>query len=484
MKLKLPKLKKINPNKRKKKKILLLSDDLRMHSGIANVSRDFVYGTLDQYDWVQLGAAIKHPQANQVFDLSEDATKQTGVDDAYVKIYASSGYGDPQKLNEIIRTEKPDGILHFTDPRFWGWLYNMEHDLRQAMPLMYLNIWDDLPYPHWNEPFYESCDLIMNISRQTQNIVKNVLQKHPKPDWAVQWVPHGINEKEFYPITELHPQYNEFKEYEKTWKSKNDVNFVVYWNNRNIRRKQPGDVILAYKHFCDQLPKEKADKCCLLMNTQIRDDNGTDLKAVVKAICPMYKVEITNGGVPLKTLNFFYNMADVTVNIASNEGFGLSGAESLMTGTPIVNNTTGGLQDQMRFEDENGDWIEFNSDFPSNHDGTYKTHAKWAKAVFPSNRSLQGSPMTPYIFDDRCDFRDVGEAIKHWYDMSKEERDECGMEGHNWVMGDESIMSANKMCKRMIDCIEKCFENWTPRKRFTLYKINKEKVIEQPGVIA
>ena len=317
----------------------------------------------------------------------------------------------------------------------------------------------------------------MNISRQTQNIVKNVLQKHPKPDWAVQWVPHGINEKEFYPITELHPQYNEFKEYEKTWKSKNDVNFVVYWNNRNIRRKQPGDVILAYKHFCDQLPKEKADKCCLLMNTQIRDDNGTDLKAVVKAICPMYKVEITNGGVPLKTLNFFYNMADVTVNIASNEGFGLSGAESLMTGTPIVNNTTGGLQDQMRFEDENGDWIEFNSDFRSEE-------RRREKAVFPSNRSLQGSPMTPYIFDDRCDFRDVGEAIKHWYDMSKEERDECGMEGHNWVMGDESIMSANKMCKRMIDCIEKCFENWTPRKRFTLYKINKEKVIEQPGVIA
>ena len=37
----------------------------------------------------------------------------------------------------------------------------------------------------------------MNISRQTNNIVKNVLQKHPKPDWAVQWVPHGCNEKHF-----------------------------------------------------------------------------------------------------------------------------------------------------------------------------------------------------------------------------------------------------------------------------------------------
>ena len=25
-------------------------------------------------------------------------------------------------------------------------------------------------------------------------------------------------------------------------KTKNDVDFVVFWNNRNIRRKQPGDV--------------------------------------------------------------------------------------------------------------------------------------------------------------------------------------------------------------------------------------------------
>ena len=35
-----------------KKKILLLSDDLRMSSGIANVSKQLVMGTVDKYDWV------------------------------------------------------------------------------------------------------------------------------------------------------------------------------------------------------------------------------------------------------------------------------------------------------------------------------------------------------------------------------------------------------------------------------------------------
>ena len=261
--IKLPKLKKIDPNKPKKKKILLLSDDLRMHSGIGHMSKEFVLGTVDKYDWVQLGAAIKHPEHGKIMDISEDVQKETGVKDAFVKIYPHTGYGNPQVLNEILNMEKPDAILHFTDPRFWQWLYNIEHEVRQKMPLMYYNIWDDLPYPHWNEPFYESCDLLMNISRQTQNIVKNVLQKFPKSDWAVQWVPHGVNETKFFPIDPLHAHYQEFDQFQDNFKKTNDVDFIFFWNNRNIRRKHPADLILSFKHFCDQLPTEKANKCCL-----------------------------------------------------------------------------------------------------------------------------------------------------------------------------------------------------------------------------
>jgi glycosyltransferase involved in cell wall biosynthesis len=220
------------------------------------------------------------------------------------------------------------------------------------------------------------------------------------------------------------------------------------------------------------------------MHTQISDPNGTDLAAVKEAICPEYNIAFSNSGIDMKQMNYLYNMADVTVNIASNEGFGLSHAESLMTGTPIVNNVTGGLQDGCRFEDENGDWIEFTTDFPSNHNGTYKKHAKWAKPVFPTNRSLQGSPMTPYIFDDRCDFNDVANAIKYWYDMPKEERKEAGMAGHEWARGDESNYSARKMSLRMSECIDECLEKWTPRKKFTMYKIEQKKKIEKPGVIS
>ena len=158
----------------KKKKILLLSDDLRMSSGVGTVSKNFVLGTLHKYDWVQAGGAIKHPEEGKIVDMNESIRKDTGIEDACLKIYPISGYGNQELVRQLINIEKPDAILHYTDPRFWVWLYQMEHEIRQQIPIFYYNIWDDLPYPMWNEPFYESCDLIMNISKQTVNIVDNV----------------------------------------------------------------------------------------------------------------------------------------------------------------------------------------------------------------------------------------------------------------------------------------------------------------------
>ena len=481
--IQLPKLRKIDPNRPKKKKILLLSDDLRMHSGIATMSREFVIGTAHEYDWVQLGAAIKHPDEGKVFDISADVNKEAGIDHASVKIYACSGYGNPQILQQVMNAEQPDAILHFTDPRFWIWLYQIEHTIRQHIPIMYYNIWDDLPYPFWNESYYESCDLIMNISRQTQNIVKNVLRKHPKPDWAVQWVPHGVSSNRFFPITETHPQWTEYNTFVSNFNNGVRPEFILFWNNRNIRRKQPGDVILAYKHFCDQLTPEEAKKCVLFMHTQPIDENGTDLFAVKEAVCPNYTVIFSTNPVDAKTLNFYYNIADVTINIASNEGFGISWCESLHAGTPIINNVTGGLQDGCRFQDDKGEWIEFTTEFPTNHAGTYTEHAPWTIPVYPSNRSLQGSPMTPYIFDDRVDFKEVGDAVYTWWKQSREDRKSKGMQGHLWVNGTESNMSAKRMSDRFIECISECLEKWTPREKFALYKVERKQPIETPGVI-
>ena len=88
-----------------KKKILLLSDDLRMSSGVGTMSREFVMGTLQHYDWVQVGGAIKHPDAGKIIDMNDAVRKETGIEDAYLKIYPVSGYGSPEMIRQIIKME-------------------------------------------------------------------------------------------------------------------------------------------------------------------------------------------------------------------------------------------------------------------------------------------------------------------------------------------------------------------------------------------
>ena len=52
----------------------------------------------------------------------------------------------------------------------------MERQIRSKINLTYWTVWDDIPYPAWNRPFYESCDTLFSFSKQTDNIVKWVLR--------------------------------------------------------------------------------------------------------------------------------------------------------------------------------------------------------------------------------------------------------------------------------------------------------------------
>jgi len=459
-----------------KRKILLLSDDMRMSSGVGTMSKEFVLGTINHYDWVQIGGAIKHPEAGKVVDMNKSVREETGIEDADLTIYPVNGYGSPDLLREVMSREKPDAILHYTDPRFWRWLYEMEHEIRQEIPIFYYNIWDDWPAPKYNQFYYESCDLIMNISKQTHAIVDEVWSKNPPEEWQSTYLPHGVSEQ-FYPINVFDEESQEVEKF-RSQLTEDNVDFILFYNNRNIRRKMPGDVIMAFKTFCDMLPKEEAERCALLMHTQPRDENGTDLPEVAKNMAPDYKVYFSDKKLDTKQLNHLYNMVDVTVNIASNEGFGLGTCESLMAGTPIIVNVTGGLQDQCGFKLKNKfvtyqDYKEIKSfhDDKKWKDNPDLTWGDWVKPVWPSTRSLQGSIPTPYIFDDRCRFDDVADRIKEWYDIPKEERVKRGLNGHEFVMSEESMLSVTSMSNNFINHMDKAFEMWKPRKPFSLFKV-------------
>ena len=351
----------------------------------------------------------------------------------------------------------------------------MEHEIRTEIPIFYYNIWDDWPAPKYNEWFYESCDLIMNISKQTVAIVNDVWTKNPPEDWQVTYLPHGVS-KSFYPISVFDDEYKHVKSMKQQF-TDDEVEFIVFYNNRNIRRKMPGDVVLAFKTFCDMLPKEKADKCALLMHTQPMDENGTDLPALVKALCPDTKVYFSDRKLEPQNLNHMYNLVDVTMNIASNEGFGLGTCESLMAGTPIIVNVTGGLQDQCGFKLK-GKHVtakDYNEIKSFHDDRKWKGHkdltwGEWCKPVWPSNRALVGSIPTPYIFDDRCRYEDAAQAIKDWYDMGPEKRQECGIKGQEFVNREDVMMSGKMMSENFIKHMDKAFEMWKPKKRFKIHK--------------
>ena len=177
-------------------------------------------------------------------------------------------------------------------------------------------------------------------------------------------------------------------------------------------------------------------------------------------------------------MNFLYNMSDVTMNLASNEGFGLGTAESLMSGTPIIVNVTGGLQDQCGFEVEGKKLTaEDYKEIKSLHNWKEWEHEErlawgsWVKPVWPKTRSLMGSIPTPYIFDDRPDFEDAAEKIKEWYEVPKENRDKCGLKGHKFVMSDDAMMSAKAMSQNFIDHMDRGFEEFKPRKKFDIFEV-------------
>ena len=170
-----------------------------------------------------------------------------------------------------------------------------------------------------------------------------------------------------------------------------------------------------------------------------------------------------------------YNIADAQILITSNEGWGLTLTEAILSGTPVIANTTGGMQDQMRFVDENGKWFTPSADVPSNHRGTYKKHGEWAFPVYPTSRSIQGSPPTPYIYDDRCCFEDVAERIGEIYNMDPKERKSRGLKGREWAISDEAGFTSEHQGNRVMEAFNELFDTWKPREKYEIINATAHK---------
>jgi hypothetical protein len=138
-----------------------------------------------------------------------------------------------------------------------------------------------------------------------------------------------------------------------------------------------------------------------------------------------------------------------------------------MSGTPIIVNVTGGLQDQCGFDFTEDDYISIGS-LHKKEERSQTSHGEWVIPVWPSAINLNGSVPTPYIFDDRVNDDEVANAIMKMYKLGKKKRKEKGLKGREFMINN---LSNKIMCDKMIEGIDTTIEKFTPRKRFDLFRI-------------
>ena len=411
-----------------KKKIFVLADHPFTPSGVGTQTKYFIESLINtgRYSFVCFGGAIRHQ------DYKPMKVEPWGDD--WI-IFPVDGYGNPDTVRSVIRNHKPDAIWFMTDPRFWGWLWSIDNEIRAQIPMVYHHVWDNFPAPMFNRGYYKSNDKIVCISKVTHEIVKTVA-----PEVESCYLPHAVNDEIFKPLSK-----EEVSKFKKESMPCPEDRFVFFWNNRNARRKQSGTLIFWFKEFLDRVGHDKAT---LLMHTDPFDQHGQNLNAIIEHLgVNKGQVLLSTQKTPPESLALIYNLADCTINISDAEGFGLATLESLSCGTPIIVNMTGGLQEQVT-DGEN--WFGI--------------------GIEPSSKAIIGSQDVPYIYEDRINKEDFISDLTKMVEMSPEEREALGQAGCEHVRKNYSF---DKFTKNWIEVMDDVIEkngSWETRKNYNAYE--------------
>jgi glycosyltransferase involved in cell wall biosynthesis len=422
----------------KKLKILTISDHPLSPSGVGSQTKYFIESLIKtgNYKFICLGGAIKHHDYTPV--------KVAPYNDDWL-IYPVDGYGDHEKIRSIIRNEKPDVLWFMTDPRFFTWLWEIEDEIRALMPMVYYHVWDNYPAPHFNRQFYESNDVIVTISKVTDDIVSKVA---PNVDRV--YIPHAVDPSIFKPTDGTDELYkNSITVRERVFNTSHEEckdKLLFFWNNRNARRKQSGSLIWWFKKYLDEVGQDKAR---LLMHTDPKDPNGQDLTHIMEHLgLSKGQVMISNQKISPHDLAAMYNAADCTLNISDAEGFGLATLESLSCETPIIVCMTGGLQEQVT-DGEN--WFGF--------------------GIEPTSKAVIGSQQVPYICEDRISEQDFVDTLVKFTNLTSEQRKELGQHGRQHVMKNYSFEEFEKSWIETMNSIVEKYGSWNDRQNYERWRL-------------
>jgi glycosyltransferase involved in cell wall biosynthesis len=407
-----------------KKKILVISDHPMAPSGVGTQTKYVIEALLKtgRYKFICLGGAVKHK------DYKPQKVEPYGED--WI-IHPVKGYGSPEMVRSLIFNEKPDVLWFMTDPRFYGWLWMIENEVRKHVPMVYYHVWDNYPLPTFNDKFYSSTDVIASISKVTHDIVNRV-----SPNVENHYVPHAVNTSIFNPASD-----NQIEDLRNLHFGPNDKKVTFFWNNRNARRKMSGSLIYWFNEFANEVGPENVR---LLMHTDPKDPNGPDLESILSEIgATDGRIIMSTRKIAPEALAAMYNMADCTINISDAEGFGLATLESLACQTPIIVNMTGGLQEQVT-------------------DGN-----KWfGIGIEPTSKAIIGSQQVPFIYEDRISKEDFLNSLRKFYKMTPGERKFLGLQGRQHVIENYNFENFQKQWVNLMDSITESHGSWETRKGY------------------
>jgi glycosyltransferase involved in cell wall biosynthesis len=410
----------------KKIKVLTLSDHPLSPSGVGTQTKYVIEALLNsgEFEVLSLGGAIKHN------DYTPRTVDEWGEE---WRIIPVDGYGNQEMIRSIIRNERPDILWFMTDPRFYGWLWEMENEIRPLLPMVYYHVWDNKPLPMFNKKFYESNDHIATISRVTHECVTGVA-----PEVPASYLPHAVDSSLFRPVT----LEEKMEIRSKIIPDVDSDKFIVFWNNRNARRKQSGTLLWWWSEWIDK--RNLSGKAQMIMHTNPYDAHGQNLNHIATELGLVNReIVFSTKKLGLETMPLLYTSADCTINIADAEGFGLATLESLSCGTPIIVNMTGGLQEQIM-----GVGGPFG--FP----------------IYPTSKSIIGSQQVPYIYEDRISKEQVFSALDKMYALSKEDRHELGLKGSEHVKNNYNFENFNQRWVNLMLKVHNEEGSWDTRKGY------------------
>lgn len=400
-----------------KKTILFLSDHPLSTSGVGTQARWLISGLVNtgKYSFKCFGGAIKHDNYETVVVNPDFIIKPT------------NGFGDKSLLRKTLAQIKPDALFLFTDPRFFVWAWEMEDEIHQICPIVYWHLWDNPPWPDFNGPLYESCDLINCINYPTYEMVKERF-----PD-RTNYIPHAVPQDLYHPLPK-----EETMKFKKTLMGESRLDhFTCLYVSRNARRKMPSDILVSWKMFIDELQKKHGHtKATLVLHTDPMDQEGTNLYQVIDMLDVKDNVMFSKDRIGFNEMKALYNSCDTIINRSCNEGFGLPTLEMMMCGKPIIALKTGGLSRQVQ-DPETGE--------------------QYGIALEPEVRTMVGNHMVPYIYEDFVSHKTTSDAFMKMYEMGPEKREELGNKAMHRARREYDL---KKMVSDWDTSIESTIEKW------------------------